>query len=713
MSNSIQNLLLYADILEKHFHEAIDFEFTVENGELFITSAQKAHLSNIAYIKTVMALFCEGVIDVEELIIKLSGRQWGDLLNEEVVRNSDELEILFKGLPACKGAAVAFLCFSAEEAYSLINDKRPFIICAPEIDWRTLSVFSQYCKGVITYRGGMTSHAAVLCRDIRLPCVAGVGLYDDEQLRHQLCNCMVTIDGTNGVVYKGNAKIERVYATLQEIELLKKLLTIIIKNNIVSNRTGVLVWRLWDIFILHKNFQRDDNTKIIIQNDGYKYRSFNQPSKQEVNSIIEELMPVKYADVLTEGLFDFLFSQISKNAPMGCHYLFMRPLIDPIKTISFGNETNVSHQMGKCIQLTGIEFFNINRYIDYLPDIYNIKVYFLTELSYHRDSYDDIIKSFDNPKEGIRIPINYLDFTNPNGEGIVIRNYHVKGLLVYINEVLIEEKDLGLLYHYLRRREYHWTWYEDNTISKKEVLNYLLMYPSQKDSKLYQLCREMQFINKGSITTVGKSFIGKDEMDNKRDLDYILDEVVRRGCDVRVSESNDYYYLLNKKDFRDLIALELYEYYFWDDRHEFDLQLLKTIVDSVCNYFSDPAVMQQIENGLLQAFPTAIIIFLLERIDSKLHPLLVEKKDKGDPQNSSWLRIEDNIRKIDNEFSNHDYIKSEDIETIFKAPREEIQPLLKLYGCKCFINKKHAIWIKIGTSEDRVREILISNRFYY
>ena len=714
MNSITQKLLSYANILEKHFYSPMDFSFTVENGQVFITSAKKAKQTDIVYIATMMRLFCEEVIDVEELILELSERRWEDLLNEEVIKNSEELEILFKGLPACRGVAIAFICFSAEEANQLIEDKKPFILCAPEIDSSSelyVYLFSSYCKGVITNRGGMTSHAACLCRGIGITCVTGVG-YDDEQLRCQLKNCIVTIDGTNGVVYKGIGKSERVSATLQEIELLKKLLTIIIKNNIISNKTGILVWRLWDTFILHKNYLRYDNTKIIIQNDSYKYKSFNQPSKQETESIIKKLKHIEYADVVTEDLIDFLFSQISKNAPIGCHHLFMRPLIDPIKTISFGNEEDDAHQIKEYTQLTGIEFFNINRFIDNLPDIYNIKVYFLTEWYYDRDNYEDIIKSFENPREGFRIPINYLDFTSPNGEGIVIRNYHVKGLLVIINGTIINEKDLGLLYHLLRRREYYWTWYEDNNTSREELVNYLLMHPFQKDNKLYQLCQEMHFIKKGTLTIVGKSLIGTDVMD-KRDLDYILDKVVQRGCNVQVNESNDYFYLLKKKDFKDLIALELYEYYFWDDRHEFDLQLLKSIVDNVCNYFSDPAVIQQVENGLLQALPTAIIVFLLERIDSKLHTLIAEKKDKGDPKNNSWLRIEDNIKKIDKEFSNHDYIKSEDIETIFKVPREEIQPLLKLYGCKCFINKKHTIWIKLGTSEARVREILMSNRFYY
>ena len=72
----------------------------------------------------------------------------------------------------------------------------------------------------------------------------------------------------------------------------------------------------------------------------------------------------------------------------------------------------------------------------------------------------------------------------------------------YINGTIINEKDLGLLYHLLRRREYYWTWYEDNNTSREELVNYLLMHPFQKDNKLYQLCQEMHFIKKGTFPLI-------------------------------------------------------------------------------------------------------------------------------------------------------------------------------------------------------------------
>lgn len=201
-------------------------------------------------------------------------------------------------------------------------------------------------------------------------------------------------------------------------------------------------------------------------------------------------------------------------------------------------------------------------------------------------------------------------------------------------------------------------------------------------------------------------------MKSNRNIDYILDEVLLRGYDDKSSESNDFLLLIQKKEFKNLIALEIYEYYFWNERHEFDLQLLNEIVDSVCNYFNNPEVIQQIESGLLQTLPSAIIISMVTQIGIKMKKIRSNRNSTSDEENS-WTRIERNIRKIDREFSNHDYVLSDDLERIFEASREEIQPLLKLCGCKCFINKKRSIWIKAGTKEERIREILKNNKFKY
>lgn len=199
-------------------------------------------------------------------------------------------------------------------------------------------------------------------------------------------------------------------------------------------------------------------------------------------------------------------------------------------------------------------------------------------------------------------------------------------------------------------------------------------------------------------------------MEKNKNIDYILDEVIERGYSNNPNDCNDYIKMLQKKDFKDLIALELYETYFWDQRHEFDLQLLKELVENVSAYFSDPNIIMQIQTGLLQTLPSAIIIVIVKKIWGKMKTI-VEKHSIPIVENSSWNRIEKNCKKIDKEFSSHDYVITDEIERIFDASREEIQPLLKLCGFKCFIDKKRSIWIKPGLQEKEINEILKRQNF--
>lgn len=352
----------------------------------------------------------------------------------------------------------------------------------------------------------------------------------------------------------------------------------------------------------------------------------------------------------------------------------MRPLLNPMGTIKYNKvhkKVNCGDSVG--IQLTGVEFFNVNRYVDFLLDIYSVKIYFCTEF-FDNDEVKSNNMSY--------YPLNYLDFTNPNGEGLIINTYNAKNVAVYINDVLIPTDKLMYIYHLLRRRKYYWSWYDENNISKNEIMDYLRTnsFYKEDDSKLYFLCEEMNLIYKGELTLAGKSLTGRENMGSNKNIDYILDEVLLRGYDDKSNESNDFLLLIQKKEFKDLIALELYEYYFWNERHEFDLQLLKEIVDSVCNYFNSPEVMRQIEVGVLQTLPSAIIISMVTTIWSKMKKLRNKKNAILDEENS-WMRIERNIRKIDKEFSNHDYILSDDMERIFEASREEIQPLRINYRC--------------------------------
>lgn len=201
-------------------------------------------------------------------------------------------------------------------------------------------------------------------------------------------------------------------------------------------------------------------------------------------------------------------------------------------------------------------------------------------------------------------------------------------------------------------------------------------------------------------------------MESNKNIDYILDAVVARGYNDNSSGCNDFVELIQKKDFKDLIALELYEAYFWNERHEFDLQLLKEIVDSVSAFFNDPDTIMQIKTGLLQTLPSSIVIQLIAAIWKKIKTI-VTKHGTSTDEDSIWIRLKINTEKIEREFSSHDYVFADEIEQIFDASRDEIQPLLKLCGCKCFYDKKRSIWIKAGLQDEKIKEVLKKHHFKY
>lgn len=141
------------------------------------------------------------------------------MLDEEQVIISEELELLGEGLPVSGGGGAATICFSSNEAELLIGEKEHFIFCQIEISLETMEfVCSKYCKGVITARGGMTSHAAVVCRGINKPCVTGFGDFSKMEGIIGEWDNQVTVDGNNGKVYAGLGNVEKNNCSLVKIK---------------------------------------------------------------------------------------------------------------------------------------------------------------------------------------------------------------------------------------------------------------------------------------------------------------------------------------------------------------------------------------------------------------------------------------------------------------------------------------------------------------
>ena len=498
----VDELQKCAAVLESHFHDMVDMEFTVENGVFYLLGARVGRRTAIAALKIAMSMFCEGKMSADDVILSLPHEQIETLLNTYVLVNADELNELSVGLPANKGVGVGRVCSSYNEALLLIEEHQNFIYlvfdCSPEDVYIT---GSYSCQGVIAARGGMTSHAAIQCRGMDKPCVVGFGDYAGVKCALESYENIATIDGNTGIIYGGVGNIEKLTTAETEFNLLYKLLKIMIKCNAVSLRTAPLVWRLWNLIVLGKRYGGIDNTKRLVSKESKEYVSFSQPTQDDISRLNCNLYACEHAGILIEDFIGFMTSQLSAQVSLGNHYSYVRPLLNPMESIHFIKSDGRWGPVG--LQLTGIEFFSVNHFVDCLIDIESVKIYFNTELF----TYDE-----ESRKNADYYPLNYLDFTNPKGESLIINSYNAKSISVYINDALIPADDLAMVYHLMRRRTYHWSWHEENNVTRKDIVRYLetKAYLEPIRTKLYYLCEEMRLIDGESLTSVGASLLGRD-----------------------------------------------------------------------------------------------------------------------------------------------------------------------------------------------------------
>ena len=200
-----------ANKLEKHYRDMQDMEFTIEHGRLWMLQTRNGKRTAAAAIKAAVDMVKEGLITKEEAILRVSPEQIDQLLHKQIDPKV-KVNPIAKGLPASPGAAVGKLVFGADDAAE-IGKKEKVILCAVETTPEDIHgmVASQ---GILTSRGGMTAHAAVVARGMGLPCIVGCEAAKiDTQKKIMIINGkkykqgdLVTIDGTTGNVMEGEVK---------------------------------------------------------------------------------------------------------------------------------------------------------------------------------------------------------------------------------------------------------------------------------------------------------------------------------------------------------------------------------------------------------------------------------------------------------------------------------------------------------------------------
>ena len=171
--------------LEKHYRDVQDFEFTVQDGKLFMLQTRNGKRTGPAAVRVAVDMVNEKLISKEEAVLRVDPQQLDQLLHpvlDPVAKKT--LALLAKGLPASPGAAVGRVVFTADEAV-VQAVKQPVILVRAETvpdDIHGMEV----AKGILTSRGGMTSHAAVVARGMGIPCVAGAGEIEVSERKKEM-----------------------------------------------------------------------------------------------------------------------------------------------------------------------------------------------------------------------------------------------------------------------------------------------------------------------------------------------------------------------------------------------------------------------------------------------------------------------------------------------------------------------------------------------
>ena len=156
--------------LEKHYRDVQDFEFTVQESTLFMLQTRTGKRTAHAAVKIAVDMVQEGLISKEEAILRVEPASLDQLLHP-VIDPKAKIDLIAKGLPASPGAASGMAVFTADEAVKWAK-KHPVILVRPETTPDDIHGMDA-AKGILTARGGMTSHAAVVARGMGKPCVAG------------------------------------------------------------------------------------------------------------------------------------------------------------------------------------------------------------------------------------------------------------------------------------------------------------------------------------------------------------------------------------------------------------------------------------------------------------------------------------------------------------------------------------------------------------
>jgi pyruvate,orthophosphate dikinase len=199
--------------LEKHYKDMLDIEFTVQEGKLYMLQTRVGKRTAASALKIAIDMVKERLIDKKTAILRIDPQQLDQLLHP-MIDPKAQVKVIAKGLPASPGAAVGTVVFTAEDAERAAEKGKKVILVRTETSPEDIGGMDA-ARGILTARGGMTSHAAVVARGMGKCCVAGCGAININEIqRYFTVNDLVvkegeyiTLNGTTGEVMLGEAPL--------------------------------------------------------------------------------------------------------------------------------------------------------------------------------------------------------------------------------------------------------------------------------------------------------------------------------------------------------------------------------------------------------------------------------------------------------------------------------------------------------------------------
>ena len=202
------------EILEGHYKDMQDMEFTIEHGKLYMLQTRNGKRTAAAALKIAVDFVNAGVWSEKDALMKIEPKQLDSLLHPQFEASElKKAKVVAKGLPASPGAATGYICFTSADAIKAAEQKKKVVLVRLETSPEDIEGMTA-SQGILTVRGGMTSHAAVVARGMGTCCVAGCSelTVDEEKKTLTIAgktygeNDWISIDGSTGNVYAEQVK---------------------------------------------------------------------------------------------------------------------------------------------------------------------------------------------------------------------------------------------------------------------------------------------------------------------------------------------------------------------------------------------------------------------------------------------------------------------------------------------------------------------------